>query len=328
MRPYLIKEFTRAFGRGIWGEVVDRVVEMLVFCAGIIFLLIQSGESLTKLIESRWEAFIASVWVISALVVWHGFRSAWTVAKEIRNEDVGGYSPIISASGQRITIEKKSSYFDARITLYGIATVFTLVAAIVSYAGWLKFPRPIGTTSPSTPVPRSYLTLDGPFRFPLVAAGGQLVTEINFQVGDEFQFNIFYKQEGPNPLEIVEASHLIYVEPDHEDQTQNSLITDFEKRIRNGRKLLPRRNEPLPTVTQGEHRFYTAFAPTVANTRRIVTQRDLEEMQSGEEILFVIVEIVYEDVGQIHHCRRCEWLQPPASLPSVWHMCKGFNHSD
>jgi hypothetical protein len=178
---------------------------------------------------------------------------------------------------------------------------------------------------PVQPEIRSYLVFDGESRFPTVSLGGQVVTERDFQVGDDLAFLVMCNQSGPNPVEMVESSLLTYAEPNYELSTQKTVIADFEKRIRRGRKAQPYPTKgPFFKLMPGEHRFFTAFSPNPDDTRRVVQQADLDKMKSGNEILFVIAQFIYRDNGKAHNLRRCEWLQPPSRLPGIWHSCVGF----
>ena len=64
MHQSLIERFMRAFWKGIWGEIEDRLVEAFVLAAGIVLILIQSSLSWSKLVESRWEAVATGVWAV------------------------------------------------------------------------------------------------------------------------------------------------------------------------------------------------------------------------------------------------------------------------
>jgi hypothetical protein len=116
----------RAFGEGIWGEVADRVVETLVCVAGIVYVVVQSRASWQKLVNGRSEALTVSVWAIAALVVWHAFRSAHSVAREVASEHPNSYS------------------YPHR-KLYGIASALTVLAVVASYFSWVRGPTPSST---------------------------------------------------------------------------------------------------------------------------------------------------------------------------------------
>ena len=153
---------------------------------------------------------------------------------------------------------------------------------------------------------------------------GQPLPDQNLKVGYLFGFNYKFKQSGPNPVDLIEESRWLYVETDDAPTTQKNMIADFKKRIRTDKA--PDGGEPN-TFWQGREEFNTAFAATDHKVR-IVTQDDLNALQTGTEIAFVIVQLTYEDNKKVHHARLCSYLQPPARYPGIWHDCIGFHHSD
>jgi hypothetical protein len=178
------------------------------------------------------------------------------------------------------------------------------------------------------PEVRSYIAFDGNMRFgEKKDEKGQLLADQNFQVGDTFFFNVFFKATGPNPVELLPVARWLYVEPDFQDKTQKDMIADFRQRLSAERRKLTVKPEPS-TLMVGESRFDTAYAKTETNEHRIVTQDDLNALRAGTEIAFMIAEIPYMDHQKLHYLRTCQWLQPPATAPGVWHFCIGFTKSD
>jgi hypothetical protein len=108
--------------------------------------------------------------------------------------------------------------------------------------------------------------------------------------------------------------------------TEKNLIADFEKRVQQESKNL--RPSETRTLVPGDSRFFTAFAVDAENKKRILTVEDLEQLQTGVEVPFVLAVFTYRDRGEIHHTRACAWLQPPPNPPGIWHFCEGFNNSD
>jgi Putative DNA-binding domain len=185
------------------------------------------------------------------------------------------------------------------------------------------------TPSQPTPPPRSFLVFEGGPRLPEALVEGQPTSkERNFQIGDYFSFNVYYRQEGPNPVQLNEMAYMAYFQPDAESATQESMISSFMKMLREGRAKLPPRKNPLPTITQGAERFITAFGANEQNQKWVLQQINLDDMKSGAKIAFVVAQLTYTDSGKTHHLRECTWLQPPATLPGVWHSCELFNNSD
>jgi hypothetical protein len=136
-----------AFAKGIWGEIVDRTVETGVLLAGILIILIRSGLSWKRIMEGRWEAVLIGIWAVSALVVWHAFRSAYAVTQEIRAEEHARrsngpqVSRVLQASGRPVYLDPVVGYSHPGFRLFGIAACLAGLAIITSYVSWLKVPR-------------------------------------------------------------------------------------------------------------------------------------------------------------------------------------------
>lgn len=189
---------------------------------------------------------------------------------------------------------------------------------------YLKAPSTVGIAKPA-PV-RSYVTFEGYPRFPQDIKNGQISNPRDFKPGDALAFDVYYRQTGLNPIEIINSSRWLYTKPDYKDETQKALIVDFEDLMRKDQKSGVWKSA-ASTLTLSEGRFFTAFALNGKEYRQ-VTQAELDQLGLGMEIAFVIAQITYSDLGAVHHLRRCVWLQPPASAPGVWHLCAGFNNSD
>jgi hypothetical protein len=148
------------------------------------------------------------------------------------------------------------------------------------------------------------------------------------KVGQGYLFNIFYRQDGPNPVELLGTMFALYEEQDATPQTAEQVANDFSKKMQVASKV-PAQN--TFTLARGQSAFNTAFALDATGRPRYLTQSDLDALHAGSKIVFVISQIDYSDGGKVHHARMCTWLQPPASPPpGVWHVClgAGFSHSD
>jgi hypothetical protein len=189
------------------------------------------------------------------------------------------------------------------------------------------FTAPKTTTDTLHPT-RSYVVFDGPLGFgERKDDKGQLLPDQNFQVGDKIFFNYHFSATGPNPVELKEIGRWLYLEPDFGSETQREIIGDFRKRLNEERKQHPITSEP-GTLMPGDYRWDSAVAVNEDKQFRLVTRKDLDEFRAGTEIAFVLVELSYTDNGKKHHLRTCQYLQPPATPPGVWHYCEGFNQSD
>ena len=185
--------------------------------------------------------------------------------------------------------------------------------------------KPATDTSRTT---RSYVVFDGPVHFgERKDDKGQLLPDQNLQVGDKIYFNYDFRATGPNPVESRAIARWLYLEPDFRPETQLQIIADFKKRLNEERKQQSITIEP-GTLMPGDHRWDSAIAFDENKQFRLVTPNDLVGFRVGTEIVFVVVEISYTDNGKLHHLRTCQFLQPPATFPGVWHYCDGFNQSD
>lgn len=183
--------------------------------------------------------------------------------------------------------------------------------------------------SPALPPPRSYVSFDGPMRFSTqrYSPDGKLVPFDDFRVGDLLTFDEYAKVSGPNSVELEGGAHLLYVEPDTKVETQQRMIQDFIARVKKEKKEHPPRGNPK-TVVPGPAGWDTIYAYTEDKQHRLITADDLTALRNGTEIIFAISEISYKDQGKLHHARTCQYLQPPAIPPGIWHFCDGFMKDD
>jgi hypothetical protein len=162
MRKSLIQRFMRAFGQGIWGQVDDKIFEICVLVAGILFILRKSGLSWTGLVEGRWEAVATGVWAISALVIWHAFRSAYALTKEIRKEENIAYP---------------------KTKLYGIALCLTGLVVTTSVLTWQATKQETATVTTSSPAP-FYLTVGPEMNTDIRSHTGYMIAAFETKRGD------------------------------------------------------------------------------------------------------------------------------------------------
>jgi hypothetical protein len=187
---------------------------------------------------------------------------------------------------------------------------------------------PPKTTTDTVHTAPSYLVFDGSLRFgERKDDKGQLLPDQNFLVGDKIFFNYYYKATGPNPIELKQAAGWLYLEADFGPETQRKLVTDFTTRLSEERKQHSIAAEAA-TLMPGDQRWGSVFAATEDKQYRLVTRNDLDKLRAGTEIAFVFVELSYTDSGKRHHLRTCQFLQPPATPPGIWHYCESFNQSD
>ncbi len=68
------------------------------------------------------------------------------------------------------------------------------------------------------------------------------------------------------------------------------------------------------TINPGQFRWWSPLGP-------IATQDLIEQLNTGEKVLFVVGKVLYRDEGGQHWSEMCEWMQPPLSPMPVWHGC-------
>jgi len=175
----------------------------------------------------------------------------------------------------------------------------------------------------STARPRSYLTFVDSPRFvgrnPTNSEGSQ------FEPGDPLGFNVHYRANGPNSVEVFSIANALYLEPNTGIETQKAMLAIFTEEVNKEKKTL---RPDFSTLSPGDTRFVTAQIFTGTPQRPVATAEDLEKLKIGTQVAFVITEITYKDAGITHHERMCFWLQTPASPPGIWHSCEVFTKSD
>jgi len=169
-------------------------------------------------------------------------------------------------------------------------------------------------------IPRSYLVFDGPTRFPPKEINGP---QADFSVGNQLYFDYYYSTPttNPNPITIDAVSGWVYVEPDRKTETQHAIILDFNERVQQANIKDSRKPKNVGVFLPGEGHWNSLSATHDGHNPWILTQDDLDAMRLGNEIVFIVIDMVYTDNGHIHHLRRCEFLQPPAKAPGIWHAC-------
>ncbi len=116
-----------AFGKSLWGAAADKTAEIVLGIGPLVAILVRNGFSFHRIMEAqgRYESGAIISTSFSALVVWHGFRSAYAVSREITERDkaVGFVS---SASSIRLP----------SIKLYGIALSILILLGIGNISVW------------------------------------------------------------------------------------------------------------------------------------------------------------------------------------------------
>jgi hypothetical protein len=195
-------------------------------------------------------------------------------------------------------------------------------AETVVASKFLPPPPPANIERQHPAIPRSYVVLSDIPKFAGGDAEGKPIA-----VGESISFNLYYKQQGPNSVDLVETARWLYVKESYQLPTQKEVISDFEHKLKTtDPSIKPRRS--VSTLMPGETRFFSASAVTEQTSTRVATQTDLDNLRMGNEVIFIVIQMTYLDAGKKHHLRRCLYLQLPASPPGIWHFCDAFMNSD
>jgi|SRR5208282_2263540 len=186
-----------------------------------------------------------------------------------------------------------------------------------------QFPPPAKPPTPSQV--RSYLVFDGIMRFgERRDAMGQLVADQNLHVGDELFFNYYTNPTGPNPILVGSAARLIILEPDFSPKSEQEAIESFKAQVKKAHV----KSKWKTLMPQDTGRWDTAHAWTEDGHHLLITQPLLNDLRTGTQIAYGLVEISYKDNGKLHHLRTCQFLQPPTFAPGTWHFCDNFTNPD
>ncbi len=176
--------------------------------------------------------------------------------------------------------------------------------------------------------PRSYVIMDGNPKFTGPNASNSEGSD--FVPGSPVVFNFYYKNTGPNAVQLLDEAGAAYIQDGNKPETQDLVVNQFTSEYKKEKKSLKERQTKFShvhTMGAGTQEFFSA-AERDNGMPRIFTQEDLDNLKNGSETAYVITQIDYKDGGVTHHLRTCIWLQPPATAPGTWHFCDVFNDSN
>jgi len=131
MHRSLLTRFFREFLKQFWPTVTENKFDKIVVAAAVVYLFFR------RLIGERWEFVIPLVWAVCFIAVYHAFKAAHSVKKEIDVELCEQPSPLYDPSGQHPTIPHQATMpFLYGVRLYGIASVFLLAFGYVGFSAW------------------------------------------------------------------------------------------------------------------------------------------------------------------------------------------------
>jgi hypothetical protein len=188
--------------------------------------------------------------------------------------------------------------------------------------------RPPAVTPRMAPPARIYMVFDGPPRFgERRDEKGLLLPDQNLQPGDPLGFDYSFKVNGTAPVQWYGSISRTYLRTSYDLKTQKEVVGTFDALIKKAGKENP---SPSPKIlVGGESRWSTSFGwDDDDQTHQVVTKSDLDAMRIGKEVAFVIIQMSYQDQGKMHHARQCSFLQPPATVPGIWHFCDAPFNSD
>jgi hypothetical protein len=132
-----------AFGKSLWGHAADKAAEIVFGVGPFVAILVKNGFSFHRIMEGqgRYESGAILCTSFSALLVWHGFRSAYAVSRGIAERDKAyGFA----ASDSAISFP--------RVKLYGIALSILILLAIGNISVWRTAIPQLGEASSAAPV--------------------------------------------------------------------------------------------------------------------------------------------------------------------------------
>jgi len=177
-------------------------------------------------------------------------------------------------------------------------------------------PPPLAPESAAASPRRSYVVLDeNP------SAAGPKGTSVI--AGDKVAFNVFYKQAGPNPVELGGVIATAYLRDDSEVSTEEEVAKQFTSQVAAKHKEWDAMPVPFhhPTLGLGTSQFVTAFAQSATSEPLHYTQQDLDGMENGSRVLFVLLNVPYKDMGAMHQFHLCMLRQKN----EVWRYCSAYN---
>jgi hypothetical protein len=322
-------------------ETVPDLAFVLLALAGLSYLMPELMQKLETNRTLRLSAFVMFlVFGVAAVILNAVNREDQENQRRIDRDKIDGLGSqvnttlqfLVQSKGQPNELERRKHILDTLRSEYIVTHPEASAALIAGSADppseWMnehlqKLGEQWEYIPPSLVVPilapqPSYIVFDDAPK----SGGGQAEGD-PLAVGQQMGFNVHFKQQGPNPVELRRVSRWLYVERNFELSTQKALIGDFEERLRKDTSFFE-----ASTLMPGDKRYLSAVGRNEDNSTRIITQTDLDNLRTGSEVIFVVAQIIYKYSGKEHHLRQCMFLQPPAGTPWVWGYCSGFTRSD
>jgi len=156
MPASLAKKFIRALGKSVWAHVADRVAELVaLLVAGVRYAYI-NHFSLHNIRNTQPEGLALLASMLAFLILWHTFRAAYLVARDIRKESAATpsyVSKIVTQHGDPFQVRTGVQYSFPKAKLYLSASVLSAVFICVSLMLWVRVPS-ASTQAPVLPSER------------------------------------------------------------------------------------------------------------------------------------------------------------------------------
>lgn len=136
--------FTRAFTKGILDQFADKVADICFLLGPLVILLGRNGFSVKRIMAGQWESITTVVIGLSGLVIWHGARSAFAVALEVKQEGL--------AHGFR-TPPAPIRFARTKLAVIVLALAGTMLG--LSYLAWSRIPKAAPASSEADKSPKA-----------------------------------------------------------------------------------------------------------------------------------------------------------------------------
>jgi hypothetical protein len=142
----------------------------------------------------------------------------------------------------------------------------------------------------------------------------------------EITANLVFSNSGPARADDVRAWGRIYlVESDPNKTDPDKLAEKSEDARMLARNLVKTSTPILKNMPAGKiDPNPSDYFWITAHSGRAITQEDIDKLQSGSELLFLLYIVQYRDPAGEHYIHSCKIVQPPAFKPEIWQFCSAF----
>ena len=234
-----------------------------------------------------------------------------------RSHATRGKAPIIQVSFYSLVL------FVGIFAGYGIhaainKTEAELIADIVS-----KMPKPGSTITTiyqtqKTAVNKAHIYMAQAHSAYAQELNGAIIGYLPLVPNQPFQWNVYFLNDGQADAKDFDSFAKAFLERGPDTSTTEKSVLSRFRRAEKSHNIL------RATMQAGSHRGIWL----TGRTAQPITQNDMAELNSGEEILYLLVSLRWSDDAGPHFFHFCQWAQPPAFNPETWEVCSVFNDSD